>query len=120
LNVKASFPSGLRRRDGEPLFPEPWQAQVIALAANLVDRQLFTAAQWSQTLGEEIRRAAAAGEPDSTNGYYTCALRALERLTAVHGLVETRELAERKRAWIEAYENTPHGQPVVLAGTMNA
>jgi nitrile hydratase accessory protein len=120
LSVEGSIPGGLRRRGGEPVFGEPWQAQVMALAASLVERRRFSAAQWSRALGEEIQRAAAAGEPDSADGYYACALRALERLTAVHGLVETGELAETKQAWIEAYENTPHGKPVRLLGAKNA
>ena len=37
-----------------------------ALAANLVEGKRFTAAQWSQALGEEIRRAVERSEPDNT------------------------------------------------------
>ncbi len=88
----------------------------MALAANLVERQCFTAAQWSQALGQEIQQAKAQGEPDDAECYYACALRVLERLSESQGLVDTRELAERKEAWIGAYENTPHGQPVNLPG----
>ena len=120
MSDEAPAPCGLRRRDGEPVFGEPWQAQVMALAANLIERRRFSAAHWSQALGEEIQRAAVAQEPDSADGYYTCALRALERLTEVHGLVETGELAGTKQAWIDAYESTPRGKPVTLPGMKNS
>lgn len=106
---------GLRRRDGEPIFAEPWQAQAMALAATLVEEKRFSAAQWSQVLAEEIQQARAAGEPDSADSYYLCALCALERLTKSQGLLDTDELAKTKQAWIEVHENTPHGQPVSLA-----
>ena len=105
----------LARRDGEPLFAEPWQAEVMALAQRLVEGGSIAAADWSRTLGEEIRKAAEAGERDEAATYYACVLRALERLALGRGLVNATELAETKQAWIEAYETTPHGRPVVLA-----
>ena len=58
----------LSRRDGEPSFAEPWQAETMALGARLVEQGCFSAAQWSETLGEEIRRAAQAGENDDADG----------------------------------------------------
>jgi len=105
-------PAALRQRDGEPTFDEPWQAQLMALASGLIDRGAFTAAAFSEELGAELRRSAESGEPDSSATYYACALRALERLTLARGLVEQAELASAKRAWAEAYEKTPHGDPV--------
>ena len=104
----------LSRRDGEPAFAEPWQSETMALAARLVEQGRFSAAEWSEILGEEIRRAAAAGESDDADSYFGAALRALERLTIEGGLVARDELAEMKQAWMEAYETTPHGQPVRL------
>jgi len=106
----------LGRRDGEPGFAEPWQAETMALAARLVEQGRFTATQWSAALGEEIRRAADAGERDDAESYFGAALRALERLTIEEGLVGPQELTEMKQAWTEAYESTPHGQPVRLPG----
>ena len=103
---------GLCRRDGEPLFAEPWQAECMALAQRLVELGCFTPAQWSAALGEEIRRAAAAGGPDTAESYYAAALRALESLTIDRRLIAPDELAQMKQAWVEAYRQTPHGQPV--------
>jgi nitrile hydratase accessory protein len=102
----------LRRRDGEPAFAEPWQAETMALAARLVEQGRFTATQWSATLGEEIRRAADAGAGDDAASYFAAALRTLERLTIERGLVDPQELTSLTQAWTEAYQSTPHGQPV--------
>ena len=115
--MNAADVSPLKARDGEPAFAEPWQAQVIALAAALVAKGRFTAAEWSDTLGDEIRRANAAGAADIAATYYQCALEALERLSKKHALTDAAQLAARKEAWIEAYEHTPHGQPVALGGS---
>jgi len=104
----------LRKRDGEPLFAEPWQAECMALAARLVEQGRIGASDWAAVLGEEIRRAAVAGAPDDAESYYAAALRALERLAIAGGLVGAEELAVRKQAWTEAHESTPHGEPVRL------
>lgn len=112
--MSAADLSPLKARDDEPAFAEPWQAQVIALAAALVAEGRFSAAQWSETLGEEIRRANRDGASDTTATYYRCALDALERLAQEQALTDASELTARKAAWIEAYEHTPHGQPVEL------
>lgn len=101
-------------RDGEPAFAEPWQAQVIAVASALVAAGRFSAAQWSETLGAEIARANAVGAADNADTYYRSALEALERLAQEQALTDAGSLAARKAAWIDAYEHTPHGQPVEL------
>ncbi len=100
---------------GAPVFAEPWHAEVLAIAYALTRAGLFTAAEWADALGAEIRRTAAAGDPDSDAGYYGAALAALERL-AGQGSPETgASLEARVEAWRRAYINTPHGQPVTLA-----
>ena len=105
----------LARRDNEPVFDHSWQAQVLALADTLTEQGLFSPGDWSATLGEELRRAEAAGAPDTPETYYAAAQAALERLTAASGALSDGALAERIEAWRRAYENTPHGQPVELS-----
>ena len=104
----------LARRDGEPVFEEPWQAQVLAVAFALAERGLFTRGAWSAALGEELRRAERAGEPDTAETYYRAALAALERLTASGGAVTPQALALRTEDWRQSYLDTPHGKPVEL------
>lgn len=103
------------RSDGEPAFDEAWQAQVLALAFALTQSGVFSPSLWSDTLGAELRAAAARGEPDNLDAYYACALTALEHLVADAGDITDTALTARIEAWRRAYLNTPHGQPVELA-----
>ncbi|MBE9555369.1 MAG: nitrile hydratase accessory protein [Proteobacteria bacterium] len=107
-------PAPLLRED-RPVFSEPWEAQALAMAAGLQEAGHFTATEWAETLGAEIRRAQAAGDTDDGTTYYNHVLAALERLTTEKGLTEEKNLVARKWEWAEAYRNTPHGQPVELA-----
>ena len=108
-------PGPLARRDGGPVFEQPWQAQVMALAFTLMERGAYSNARWSDALGAELAAAAGRGEPDEAATYYRCALAALEGLLAGGGQVPPGDLGERTEAWRRAYLNTPHGQPVLLS-----
>jgi nitrile hydratase accessory protein len=110
----------LAGRDSEPAFAEPWQAEVLALAFALADRGVFSATEWSRTLGAELRRAAASGAPDDHETYYAAALAVLERLLAAHGGITATALSRRTEEWRRAYLHTPHGQPVDLAAGTHA
>ncbi len=105
----------LKRKDGEPVFDEPWQAQVLAMADSLTRQGAFTPREWSETLGAELRRAARDGAADDAETYYRAALRALERLLDGAGAVAIDAVTERRDAWERAYLTTPHGHPVRLA-----
>jgi nitrile hydratase accessory protein len=96
-------------------FNEPWEAEALALALALQEAGRFTATEWSATLGAEIARAQADGDPDDGTTYYRHVLAALERLASEKGLVGPDALLERRQAWENAYRRTPHGQPVTLS-----
>jgi nitrile hydratase accessory protein len=97
-----------------PVFREPWEAQAFAMALMLHERGLFAWPEWAATLGDEIKRAQAAGDPDTGETYYRHWLNALERLVAEKG-VATRDTLNRYRdAWDHAADRTPHGQPIEL------
>jgi len=96
------------------IFAEPWQAEIVALAAAMVAQGRFTAVRWSDALGAAIREAMAAGAPDNATTYYQSVLAAVETLVQENALMSAGDLAERKAAWVEAYEHTPHGHPVTL------
>jgi len=106
----------LARRDGEPVFDEPWQAQALAAAYALAENGLFTRQAWSEALGAELRRTEEAGAPDTAETYYRAVVAALERLVTESGAASAEALAERRDAWRQAYLDTPHGQPVIPAG----
>ena len=97
-----------------PVFREPWEAQAFAMALVLHERGVFTWNEWAETLGAEIKRAQAAGDPDTGETYYHHWLATLERLVAAKG-VATPDLLHRTRdAWDHAADRTPHGKPIVL------
>lgn len=97
-----------------PVFREPWEAQAFALAVSLKEQGLFTWKEWATTLGEEIKKAQAAGDPDTGETYYRHWLATLERIVADKGLTDARTLARTRDAWERACERTPHGTPIEL------
>jgi nitrile hydratase accessory protein len=97
-----------------PVFREPWEAQAFAMALALHERGLFTWPEWATTLGDEIKRAQAAGDPDTGETYYHHWLNTLERLVAEKGVTNAQTLARYHDAWDRAADRTPHGQPIVL------
>jgi nitrile hydratase accessory protein len=102
-------------RDAEgPVFREPWEAQAFALALWLHERGLFTWKEWAATLGEEIKRAQAAGDPDTGETYFRHWLATLERIVAEKGLTDAVTLARTRDAWERACARTPHGTPIEL------
>src|SRR5262249_42110328 len=76
-----------------PVFREPWEAQAFAMALALHERGLFTWNEWAATLGEEIKRAQALGDPDTGETYYRHWLNTLERLVATKGVTDSTMLA---------------------------
>jgi nitrile hydratase accessory protein len=105
---------GLPHDEGGPVFREPWEAQAFALAVALKERGLFTWSEWAAALGEEIKRAQAAGDPDLGNTYYRHWLAALERILAQKGVASAAILERYRDAWDHAADRTPHGTPIEL------
>lgn len=111
---------GLPLNEGGPVFGEPWQAQAFALAVALHERGAFTWPEWAAALAEAIRRAQAAGDPDTGARYYHHWLDALESLVLAKGLGPADRLQALTQAWAAAAARTPHGQPIVLDGEPDA
>ena len=109
-----AVPSIPRDEEG-PVFREPWEAQAFAMALALHQRGLFTWNEWAATLAEEIKRAQAAGDPDTGETYYRHWLATLERLVAEKGVASRETLAHYRNAWNHAAGRTPHGRPIELS-----
>jgi nitrile hydratase accessory protein len=109
-----AVPSIPRGADG-PVFRAPWEAQAFSMALALHERGLFTWTEWAAILAQEIKRAQAAGDPDTGETYYRHWLATLERLVAEKGAVDTGTLTRYREAWQRAAERTPHGAPLALA-----
>ena len=97
-----------------PVFREPWEAQAFALTLALHERGRFTWPEWAAALAAEIRRAQAAGDPDTGETYYHHWLAALEALVAEKKLADRATLERYRAAWDHAADRTPHGQPIEL------
>ena len=110
----ASEVPGIPRDAEGPVFREPWEAQAFAMALALHERGVFTWGEWAAAIGAEIKRAQAAGDPDTGETYYLHWLAALERLVAEKGVASGETLHRTKHAWEHACERTPHGKPIEL------
>ena len=104
----------LPRMDDEPTFNEAWQAQVLAIAQNLIAEEKIAADDWSNALGAALREVQVDAETDTVENYYQAALNALETVLQVNCGISRQAMDQRKSDWTRAYEITPHGQPVKL------
>jgi nitrile hydratase accessory protein len=102
------------RDEHGPVFREPWEAEAFALAVSLNERGLFTWKEWAATLGDEIKKAQAAGDPDTGETYYRHWLATLERILTEKGVADPALLARTRDAWRHACGRTPHGAPITL------
>ena len=102
------------RDDDGPVFREPWEAQAFAMALALHARGLVTWPEWAATLSAEIKRAQAAGDPDTGETYYRHWLNALEHLVAEKDIANRHTLTRYYDAWDHAADRTPHGKPIEL------
>jgi nitrile hydratase accessory protein len=112
--VATSSVPGIPRDHDGPVFCEPWEAQAFAMALTLHGHGLFTWNEWAATLADEIKRAQAAGDPDTGETYYRHWLATLERLIAAKGIASPDTLHRYRDAWDHAADRTPHGSPIEL------
>jgi len=80
----------------------------------LHERGVFTWPEWAAALAAEIKRAQAAGDPDTGETYYSHWLNTLEKLVAEKGVTTADTLNRYRDAWDRACDRTPHGQPIEL------
>jgi nitrile hydratase accessory protein len=105
---------GIPRDASGPVFRAPWEAHAFAMALALYEKGLFAWSEWARMLGEEIKKAQAAGDPDTGETYYHHWLATLERIVAEKGVASAESLAQHYRAWERATHRTPHGKPIEL------
>src|SRR4030095_4653212 len=76
---------GIPRDDNGPVFHAPWEAHAFAMGLTLYDKGLFVWSEWAAILGEEIKKAQAAGDPDTGETYYHHWLKTLDSMVAEKG-----------------------------------
>jgi nitrile hydratase accessory protein len=84
------------------------------MAVALHERGLFGWDEWATMLGEEIRAAQRAGDPDTGETYYCHWLAVLERMVAHKRIADPAALKRCHDAWERAACRTPHGTPIEL------
>lgn len=114
LDIATSLPGLPRDEGGGPMFHEPWEAQAFAMTLALYRRGVFTWPEWTAALAAEIKRAQAAGDPDTGATYYRHWLAALEHLATEKGAADLANLTRYHDAWDQAARRTPHGTPIEL------
>ena len=95
------------------VMPGP-RSVAFAMALALQQRGVFTWGEWAAALGEEIKRAQRAGDPDIGDTYYRHWLATLERLVTEKGVTSEEALGRYRDAWDRAADRTPHGAPIEL------
>ncbi len=108
-------PLNLPRDEGGPVFERPWQAQAFALVVELYKAGKFRWPEWVEVFSQEIKASPALPGESANDTYYRQWLTALETMVSSRKLVMGAEVSDRQEEWRQAYLNTPHGQPILLA-----
>ncbi|MBE1283155.1 MAG: nitrile hydratase accessory protein [Rhodobacteraceae bacterium] len=98
----------------EPVFEEPWHAQVFALTVHLNESGRFEWQDWVERFSATLRRHGLSKDLDGGEDYFNAWLETLERYLAEQGDAATDEVSQLKVDWEQAYLETPHGAPVTL------
>ncbi len=99
----------------EPVFSEPWHAQVFALTVHLNEAGHFAWTEWAKAFGATLARHGLSRELDGGDDYFSAWLETLELFLERAGMTDPFEVAWVKAAWEAAYLATPHGSPVKLS-----
>lgn len=99
----------------EPVFAEPWHAQVFALTVHLNERGVFDWPDWARRFSETLKRHGLSKELNGGNDYFVAWLETLEGYLSETGQADPTEVERFRSAWEAAYLSTPHGAPVRLA-----
>ncbi len=98
----------------EPVFAEPWHAQVFAVTVALNEAGRFGWPDWAARFSDTLKRNGLDRELDGGDDYFHAWLETLEGLLVEQGAAVSEDVQMLHRAWEQAYLTTPHGQPVHL------
>ena len=98
----------------EPVFSEPWHAQVFALTVHLNETGHFDWPDWVARFAATLAKHGLTKELDGGEDYFNAWLETLETLLADAGQAAPDQVEQVRAAWEAAYLATPHGEPVRL------
>lgn len=102
-------------KPAEPVFLEPWHAQIFAITVHLSDTGRLDWPDWAAAFGATLKRHGLSRELDGGNDYFKAWLETLEQFLERKGMARQDDLSGLKNAWTEAYLSTPHGAPVRIS-----
>lgn len=98
----------------QPVFEQPWHAQLFALSVALHAQGLFSWPDWTKRFGARLKHNGADHELNGGDDYFTAWLETLEALLVERDPKDKRQLSDLHATWAEAYLSTPHGSPVAI------
>ena len=90
----------------EPVFSEPWHAQVFALTVQLNETGRLAWPDWAAAFGETLKRHGLTHDLDGGDDYFGAWLETLEAFLVKEGVAAAGELSALKGAWENAYLTT--------------
>ena len=105
-----SGPAAIPRRNGEPVFNEPWESRIFGAAVALCERGLFAWDEFRERLIAEIAKAEKQANlaPQAPSTYYERFLSALERLLIDKGICAKEDIEQYEGE--EAAEDHEHSK----------
>jgi len=98
----------------EPVFEDPWHAQVFALTVHLNETGQLPWTDWAEQFGATLKRHGLSKELNGGSDYFAAWLETLESILDEQGVAAPDETSDMRAAWERAYLSTPHGDPVRL------
>lgn len=98
----------------EPVFSEPWHAQVFAITVALNESGAFDWSEWADAFGATLKLHGLARDLNGGDDYWLAWLDALEGFLEQSGTALPQDTGALRAKWETAYQSTPHGQPVKI------
>jgi len=95
IAADTTSPAAIPRRNGEPVFNEPWESRVFGMAVGLCERGYYP---WSEFQAGLIAEIAAADARHEQSTYYERFLRVLQRLVIERGICDVVEIDAHVKA----------------------
>lgn len=83
ITADLDSPAAIPRRNGEPLFNQPWESRIFGIAVTLCERGVY---DWDEFRERLIAEITAAEQRSDASTYYERFLAALERLMLDKGI----------------------------------
>ena len=103
-----------QNEETDPVFSEPWEAELFAITRTLAGNGYFTWSDWADHFTAAIKIADTSDKLRDGSAYYNIWLSALEDFLVSRCLADIDSLGKLQDRWAEAYVSTPHGEPVNL------